>query len=50
MKRWFLFLIAALLAFYGIGSGFSAWAQKSAQKVTVLFSNNINGEIEPCPT
>jgi hypothetical protein len=44
-----LFLLFFLGLFW-MGSVFSVQAQKPAQKLTVLFSNNINGEIDPCPT
>ncbi len=50
MKRGFLFLIVGVLTFCWTVSGSLAQAQKHLQKVTVLFGNNINGEVEPCPT
>jgi hypothetical protein len=28
----------------------SSYAQKLPKTLTLLYSNNINGEIEPCPT
>jgi len=30
--------------------GASAYAQKFPKTLTVLYSNNLNGEIQPCPT
>ncbi len=50
MKRKFLFFAVCLLGLFWVGSGFSVHGQRPAQKLTVLFSNNINGEIDPCPT
>ncbi len=32
------------------GDAFPSYAQKAARTLTLLYSNNINGEIEPCPT
>jgi len=29
---------------------FPSQAQKSPKTLTLLYSNNINGEIDPCPT
>lgn len=31
-------------------SAFPSHAQKSPKTLTLLYSNNINGEIDPCPT
>ena len=48
-KTWFFvcFLgLVTLLIFMGLPSH----AQKSPKSLTLLYSNNINGEIEPCPT
>ncbi len=48
-QKWFVLGVLAL--------GFSllinispSHAQKSPKTMTLLYSNNINGEIEPCPT
>jgi hypothetical protein len=42
------------LAFFGLGillmiTG-SPHAQKQPKPLTILYTNNINGEIDPCPT
>ena len=46
-----------LFVLTGIGLGFllafqvfPALAQKSSKSLTFLYSNNVNGEIDPCPT
>lgn len=47
--KWFLiivFIIGVVLTVKGI----SSHAQAPAKTFTLLYSNNINGEIEPCPT
>jgi hypothetical protein len=31
-------------------NAFPSQAQKSPKTLTLLYSNNINGEIDPCPT
>ena len=41
-----LFLSGSLLIFLALPSH----AQKETRTLTILYSNNINGEIEPCPT
>ena len=41
-----LFLLGSLLIFFALPSH----AQKQARTLTILYSNNINGEIDPCPT
>ena len=50
MKRKVLFLILSFLGLCSFGSALAIHAQEPARKLTVLFSNNINGEIDPCPT
>jgi len=47
-KAWFLsvfFGLGILLVITG-----SPYAQKQPKSLTILFTNNINGEIDPCPT
>jgi len=41
-----LFLLGSLLIFFALPSH----AQKHARTLTILYSNNLNGEIDPCPT
>ncbi len=43
-----LFLSGSLLILFALPS--YGQAQKQARTLTILYSNNINGEIEPCPT
>jgi hypothetical protein len=48
-KTWFfvsIFGMGILLTIMGLPS----YAQKSPNSFTLLYSNNINGEIDPCPT
>jgi len=41
-----LFLSGSLLILLALPTH----AQKQARTLTILYSNNINGEIDPCPT
>jgi hypothetical protein len=50
MKVKSVFLIAFFLGFLLVTHGFSAQAQQPTASLTILYSNNINGEIDPCPT
>jgi len=48
-KKWFfaaMLGVGLLVALYSLPST----AQKAPRLLTLLYSNNINGEIEPCPT
>jgi hypothetical protein len=48
-KKWFfavVFGLGILLMIMKLPSH----AQKTPKTLTILYSNNINGEIEPCPT
>jgi len=47
-KAWF-FLVFLGLGILLIIMG-TSHAQKQSKTLTVLFTNNINGEIDPCPT
>jgi len=42
------------LVFLGVGILLmimgSSYAQKQPKSLTILYTNNINGEIDPCPT
>ena len=51
MMKGRLFLIVILiLGLFLILNTFPSHAQKQARTLTILYSNNINGEIDPCPT
>jgi hypothetical protein len=41
-----LFLLGFLLTLFAPFS----YAQKQTRTLTILYSNNLNGEIDPCPT
>jgi len=43
-------LLTFVLGFIFIVQGFHSYAQKPAKTLTLLYSNNIYGEIDPCPT
>jgi len=47
-KTWF-FLVFLGLGILLIITG-SSHAQKQPKTLTILYTNNINGEIDPCPT
>ena len=42
-----LFLV---LGFLEVNDGHRCCAQTPAKTLTLLYSNNINGEIDPCPS
>jgi hypothetical protein len=45
------FIVGILvLGFFLVLNTFPVHAQKSPKRLTLLYSNNINGEIDPCPT
>jgi hypothetical protein len=48
MKKKSLFLVVSSLVFFCFVGGLSA--QKPAKTLTLLYGNNINAEIDPCPT
>jgi hypothetical protein len=50
MKGKILFVISFLLGCLLVIDAFPSHAQKQAKTLTILYSNNLNGEIEPCPT
>ena len=50
MKRKSFFITLFFPLILGMVCSFSAHAQNSPKILTLLYSNNINGEIEPCPT
>ncbi|MFB3885490.1 MAG: hypothetical protein ACE144_09700 [Thermodesulfobacteriota bacterium] len=39
-----------LLGLLGVSHVHTSYAQKPLHTLTLLYSNNINGEIDPCPT
>ena len=41
-----LFLLGSLLILFSL----PAHAQMQTRTLTILYSNNLNGEIDPCPT
>jgi hypothetical protein len=45
------FVIGVLvLGFFLLFNASPSAAQKSPKTLTLIYSNNINGEIDPCPT
>jgi hypothetical protein len=52
MKKKVFFVPALIIVFLGATDfiPFPAYAQKPTKTLTLLYSNNISGEIEPCPT
>jgi hypothetical protein len=47
--KWFVTGVL-VLGFLLLSNVFPSYAQKLPNSLTLLYSNNINGEIEPCPT
>jgi hypothetical protein len=47
--KWFVIGVL-VLGFFLFFNAFPSHTQKLARTLTLLYSNNINGEIEPCPT
>jgi hypothetical protein len=50
MKQKWFFIGILILGFFLVFTAFPSHAQKLPKRLTLLYSNNINGEIEPCPT
>jgi hypothetical protein len=50
MKGKRVFSTVIILVFFLVIHAFPSSAQKTAGSLTLLYSNYINGEIEPCPT
>lgn len=44
------FMIFLALGFLGMNLSYPCYAQKPLSTLTILYSNNINGEVDPCPT
>jgi hypothetical protein len=50
MNRKGLLIVVFLLGCLLVIDAFPSHAQKQAKTLTILYSNNLNGEIDPCPT
>jgi len=50
MKRVWLFIIFLALGFLGMNHSSPCYGQNPTTTLTLLYSNNINGEIDPCPS
>jgi len=50
MKRKLSVTWVLILGFLAVYSVFPTHAQKFPKTLTLLYSNNVNGEIDPCPT
>ena len=50
MKPKLLSIILVLVGSLLILMGFSSQAQNQTKSLTLLYSNNLNSEIDPCPT
>jgi hypothetical protein len=48
--KWWLLIIALASGIYCKMGDSIVYAQKPGTTFTILYSNNINGEISPCPT
>jgi hypothetical protein len=50
MKRNWFAIGVLVLGFFLLFNVSPSYAQKSPKTLTLVYSNNINGEIDPCPT
>jgi hypothetical protein len=50
MKTRSLFILFLIVAFLGIDRYAFSQTKIPPKTLTLLYSNNINGEIDPCPT
>jgi hypothetical protein len=50
MKTKLLFIFFLILGFLGANHHAFSQSKTPAKTLTILYSNNINGEIDPCPT
>jgi hypothetical protein len=50
MKRKGFILILLVLALCWVAKGRHVDAQEPPKTLTILYGNNLNGEIDPCPT
>jgi hypothetical protein len=48
-RKWFIVGVL-VLGFFLFLNASPSLAQKSPKTLTLVYSNNINGEIDPCPT
>jgi hypothetical protein len=48
-EKWFV-KAALALGFFLFFNVSPSHAQKSPKTLTLVYSNNINGEVDPCPT
>jgi len=48
-KKWILIGVLAV-GFFGVLHALPTRAQKLPKTLTLVYSNNMNGEIDPCPT
>ena len=48
-KKWFISVVSALGFLLAIHVN-PTLAQKTGKNLSVMYSNNINGEVDPCPT
>ena len=48
-KGWLLIIVLVSGIYCGMGDSV-VYAQKPGTTFTILYSNNLNGEISPCPT
>jgi len=48
-RKWFMIGVL-FLGFFLFFHASPSLAQKSPKTLTLVYSNNINGEIDPCPT
>ena len=50
MKAKWFFGVVFVLGVLLIAQGHTPYAQKTGKTFNLLYSNNINGEVDPCPT
>ena len=50
MKKSSIFILASLGTFLLLVIPWATRAETGGRSLTLIYSNNINGEIEPCPT
>ncbi len=50
MRRPWFFVISLILGFLWVNQNNPCYAQKPLNALTLVYTNNINGEIDPCPS
>jgi hypothetical protein len=50
MKRLWFFVISLIFGFLWVSHVNPCYAQKTLNPLTLVYTNNINGEIDPCPS